>query len=67
MNEFEINIPKVADILISQCSLFNCSLEEGWKNYMHPVLTEQVTFEEVMDYIKKKIELGNLFYKNFGG
>jgi hypothetical protein len=60
MNEFEINIPKIADILISQCSLFNCSLEDGWKNYMHPALTEQVDFEDVINYIKENIELGKL-------
>jgi hypothetical protein len=60
MNEFEINIPKIADILISQCSFFNCSLEDGWKNYMHPALTEQVDFEDVINYIKENIELGKL-------
>lgn len=60
MNEFEINIPKIADILISQCNFFNCSLEDGWENYMHPVLTEQVDFEDVINYIKENIELGKL-------
>jgi len=42
---------------MSQSAMFNCSLEEAWKQWMHPVLTEQTTFEEVKKYIDEQVTL----------
>lgn len=55
--EFELS--KIADTLVSQSGLFNCSLEEAWESWMHPLLTNNYTFEEVKEYIDRKVELGN--------
>ncbi|QJI52357.1 hypothetical protein [Psychrobacillus phage Perkons] len=54
----EIEISKVADTLMSQSGLFQCSIEEAWNTYMHPILTENFDFEEVKVYIDRKVELG---------
>lgn len=54
--KFELS--KIADTLVSQSGLFNCSLEEAWKNCMHPLLTNAYSFQEVKEYIDRKVELG---------
>lgn len=59
-NFFKFDISKIANTLISQSSLFDCSIEEAWKKYMHPILTEQITFDEVKKYINEKVALGLL-------
>jgi hypothetical protein len=57
-NFFKFEISRVADVLISQSSMFNCSIEKAWKDYMHPAITEQFTFDEVKKYIYDKILRG---------
>lgn len=52
------DIAKLADIVVGQAAMFNCSFEEAWDKYTHPTLTEQVDFKEVLEYINDKIELG---------
>jgi len=59
MIKFEI--AKTADTLVGQASLFNCSLEEAWETYMHPAITQQFTFEEISNYIKDTIILGERY------
>lgn len=44
-------ISKVANDLIQQCSIFQCSLESAWEDYMHPYGTTYLTFDEVKSYI----------------
>jgi hypothetical protein len=58
LSDFDIGVSSIADTLVSQASLFNCTLEKAWKKYMHPALTEQTTFEEVKKYIDSKVALG---------
>ncbi|MCY9738163.1 hypothetical protein M5X17_31210 [Paenibacillus alvei] len=52
---FEIS--RVAEVLVDQSSIFNCTIEEAWKNYMHPAITEQVNYFEVVTYINEKVDL----------
>lgn len=53
-----LEISKVADTLIQQCSIFQCSVEKAWEDHMHPLITESIAFEEVKAYIDNKIKLG---------
>lgn len=57
----DISVAQLADTLVSQSTLFNCSIEEAWEKYMHPYLTKQSTFEEVKSYIDDQIALGKEF------
>jgi hypothetical protein len=57
-NIFKLEISRVADTLVNQASLFNCGIEKAWNKYMHPVITEQFTFDEVKKYIDSKISMG---------
>lgn len=54
MKNKEIILSKVADTLIRQCDLFNCSYEEGWAHYMHPFFAGNISFDDVMDYIYRQ-------------
>jgi hypothetical protein len=63
LSGFKIEISKIADTLVSQASLFNCSIEVAWKTYMHPVLIEHTTYEEVKKYIDEKVALGEKYEK----
>mgnify|MGYP000930260036 FL=1 len=60
----EFKIGNIADALISVSSMFNCTLEEAWERYTHPIITEKFSFEEVKKYIDKKVELGEKFKKS---
>lgn len=51
-NKLEISMPKVAETLKTQAKMFNCSYETAWEQWMHPLLTENCSFDEVMEYIK---------------
>lgn len=51
-------LSKVADTLVQQSVIFSCSIETAWNEYMHPIITERFTFEEVKEYIDHKVELG---------
>lgn len=48
----ELKIENVAETLINQAKLFNCTLENAWNNYMHSYITEQFTLEDVANYIE---------------
>lgn len=65
----ELKIEHVADTLIKQAELFNCTLAVAWNEYTHPLITEQFSLEEVLNYIEdmeiyKKLEER---YKNDDG
>lgn len=53
-----LDISSIANTLVSQSSIFNCSLKEAWDNYMHPALTQSITFEETKKYIDEKTKQG---------
>lgn len=53
-----MDISKVADTIVSQASLFECSLEEAWNKYTHPLIMNAFKYEDVKAYIERKIELG---------
>lgn len=48
-----MEISRVAEVLISQASLFDCTIEEAWDKYMHPLITNTFKYEDVKDYIDK--------------
>ncbi len=60
----EPDISRVASTLVSQSSLFQCSLEHAWKQYMHPLITERFNYKEVKDYIDEKVKLGENLIKD---
>lgn len=55
---FKLDLNKVAETLLKQCDLFNCPTKSAWKNYMHEIITEQYTFEEVEECLKKNNYFG---------
>lgn len=57
----KMELSDVANTLVSQSSLFECTLEVAWKDWMHPIIVEQFSFEEVNEYIQSKIKLGERF------
>lgn len=63
MSSFDFNLPSIADTLVNQSAIFNCSLKEAWENYMHPLITGQATFDEVKAYIDNKVALGEQYKK----
>ena len=48
-----MEISRVAEVLISQASLFKCTTKEAWDKYMHPLITNAFRYEDVKDYIDK--------------
>ena len=56
VNNLKIN--EIADILASEASLLNCTLEEAW-NGIHPNVTNQFCYKEVESYIFENIEQCN--------
>ena len=52
MGFFDFEISEVAKITIEQCKLFNCSIDICWEKYIHPIITEQFTLNEVKQYIE---------------
>ena len=51
MWNFEID--KVVETVKNQMKMFNCEFDEAWNKYMHPIITEQFTLEQVKEYYLK--------------
>lgn len=49
-----MSIEKTAKTLKDQVCIFNCSYEVAWEQWIHPLIKEMFTFEEVMMYIDKE-------------
>lgn len=49
---FNFTIDRVADTLINQMKVFDCTMEAAWNDYMHSLITDQFTLEEVVNYIE---------------
>lgn len=49
---WKFKIEKVADTLVNQARLFNCSIEVAWNDYMHSLIKEQFTLDEVLNYLE---------------
>lgn len=60
-----LEISIVADTLIRQSSVFQCSLEEAWRNNMHPLITNSFTLKEIKSYIDKTTKLGEQYQEKF--
>jgi hypothetical protein len=58
------NITIAANLTVSNGNLFNCSLEDAWKEYTPNHLTDNFTFDQVKEYIDEKVKLGSLYVKN---
>lgn len=63
-SEVELDISRVANTLLDQALLFQCTLSEAWEKYMHPFITNSFSYEEVRVFIDKKIELGERFKRH---
>lgn len=48
---FEKSAAEIAETLQHQKEVFGGTYKEVWEKWMHPALTEQTTFEEVMKHI----------------
>lgn len=48
----DIKIEHVADTLVKQAKLFDCTLEVAWNEYIHPLITEKFSLDEVLNYIE---------------
>lgn len=57
----KIELSDVANALVSQSSMFQCSLKEAWEKYTHPIITDLFSYEEVKMYIDETIKLGEVF------
>lgn len=49
---FHFTIDTVAGALINQMKVFDCTIEVAWNDYMHSLITDQFTLEEVVNYIE---------------
>jgi len=50
---FKLELSKVASILVEQSNIFECDLKTAWEKYMHPVITDQFTYEEVRLFVER--------------
>ena len=57
-DDMHFEISKVADAVVMQTSLFQCSIDEAWDRYTHDLIKNQFTLEEVKAYINRKVQLG---------
>ena len=48
----ELKIENVAETLINQAKLFNCTIDIAWSNYMHSYITNQFNLADVANYIE---------------
>ena len=60
-NLFNFEIGKVADTLVSMSGMIGKDYETTWKYYIHDLIKEQFTLNEVLDYIKKKEKQGEQY------
>ncbi|EGL17691.1 MULTISPECIES: hypothetical protein [unclassified Paenibacillus] len=58
-----LEISRVADTLVNQAAIFNCTFKKAWKYYMHPALTENFSYEDIVSYINEKMNLGQEYLK----
>lgn len=49
---FNIVIERVAYTLINQMEVFDCTVDVAWNEYMHDLIKEKFTLEEVLNYIE---------------
>lgn len=49
---FDFEIEKVAQTFMNQMKIFNCNEEVAWNDYMHTLIKDQFTLEEVLNYIE---------------
>ena len=48
----ELKIENVAETLINQAKLFNCTIDIAWSKYMHSYITNQFKLADVTNYIE---------------
>jgi len=56
---FKLELSKVSKVLIEQSNIFECDLKTAWEKWMHPAITEQFTYEEVMLFIEENKRVCN--------
>jgi len=49
----KMDIEKVAEAVKTMAYMFTCSYKTAWEQYMHPAITEQFKFEQVMEKIQE--------------
>ena len=55
----KLELSKVSKVLIEQSNIFECDLKTAWEKWMHPAITEQFTYEEVMLFIEENKRVCN--------
>lgn len=55
---YMFDIGKVADTVIEMCGLTGKDIDTVWKHYIHDLVKEGHSLEEVKAFIQKKQELG---------
>lgn len=50
---WEFDIERVANTLTDLKKMFKCSDKHAWDNYMHDLIKEQFTYEEVINQLNK--------------
>lgn len=48
---FNFKLNEVADVVRIQMKIFNCSIDIAWRDYIHDIIKEQITFEQVKQVI----------------
>lgn len=48
----ELKIENVAETLINQSELFNCTIDTAWNKYMNSYVKNQFILEDVVNYIE---------------
>ena len=48
----ELKIENVAETLINQSKLFNCTIDIAWNKYMNSYVKNQFILEDVVNYIE---------------
>lgn len=51
-----LKIKNAAKALKDMAYIFTCSYRTAWDQHLHPAITEEFTFEEVIDHIEGKGE-----------
>lgn len=56
MDFFKFDVNKVADTVINQMNIFGCSMEVAWKDYIHDLIKDSVSFEDVKKVIENRLK-----------
>nr|WP_312985493.1 hypothetical protein [Clostridioides sp.] len=53
---WDFKLEDVAKTTVEQSGMHNCSIEDAWKEYIHPIITDKFTLNEVKEFINNDKE-----------